>query len=71
MQFLGLCYRTSQNVIEMLGNINTSSALAVFEEMEEKGTVSPFTFSLGREYLSYEVGNVGNCASSCYWCVLK
>lgn len=37
--FLALCNRTSQKVNEMLGNINTSSALAAFEKMEEKGTV--------------------------------
>lgn len=29
--------RTSQKVNEMLGNINTSGALAAFEKMEEKG----------------------------------
>lgn len=33
----GLYNRTSQKVNEMLGNINTSSALAAFDKMEEKG----------------------------------
>lgn len=31
-------FRTATKVNEMLGNINTSSALSAFEKMEEKGT---------------------------------
>lgn len=29
--------RTATKVSEMLGNVNTSSALSAFEKMEEKG----------------------------------
>jgi phage shock protein A len=31
-------FRTATKVSEMLGNVNTSSALSAFEKMEEKGT---------------------------------
>jgi phage shock protein A len=33
-------FRTATKVSEMLGNVNTSSALSAFEKMEEKGTSS-------------------------------
>jgi hypothetical protein len=32
-------FRTATKVSEMLGNVNTSSALSAFEKMEEKGTL--------------------------------
>lgn len=34
---LHVCFRTATKVSEMLGNVNTSSALSAFEKMEEKG----------------------------------
>ena len=33
-------FRTATKVSEMLGNVNTSSALSAFEKMEEKGIIS-------------------------------
>lgn len=38
--FLG--FRTATKVSEMLGNVNTSSALSAFEKMEEKGKETKF-----------------------------
>lgn len=35
--FLFCCFRTATKVSEMVGNVNTSSALSAFEKMEEKG----------------------------------
>jgi len=32
-------FRTATKVSEMLGNVNTSSALSAFEKMEEKGSI--------------------------------
>lgn len=37
-------YRTATKVSEMLGNVNTSSALSAFEKMEEKGFDCHFSF---------------------------
>ncbi|KAJ0034972.1 hypothetical protein Pint_26014 [Pistacia integerrima] len=43
--------RTATKVSEMLGNVNTSSALSAFEKMEEKGIVS---FALDLILISFE-----------------
>lgn len=37
---LHVYFRTATKVSEMLGNVNTSSALSAFEKMEEKGKFS-------------------------------
>lgn len=56
----GLSFRTATKVSEMLGNVNTSSALSAFERMEEKGSdrIPP--------YLSLFSSFASN-----FWCLLS